>query len=120
MVEAMSWIGGLTGMVSFVGFIAFYLLNRQKLKADIRVTDADADIKSLSFLTAVVETLKKENEELRSRVKALEDEIHKMKSENGYLYKQIQIFKEALKCRVSCRKKVCPIDEKFNELGGEL
>lgn len=116
----MNWIGGLTGIVSFVGFIAFYFLNRQKLKADIRASEADTDIKSLSFLRTVVETLKKENEALSERVKALEDEINKMKLENGFLNKMGMIFKDALKCRLSCRKKSCPIEDKFKELGGEV
>jgi len=119
MVEIISWIGGLTGLVSFIGFIAFYSLDRKEKRARIRVQEADGDIKSLSFLTALVETLKKENEELKRRIKAVEDELAKMKEENGSIWAKLKIYILALKCRPECNKKKCPIEDKFKELGGE-
>lgn len=118
MEELVNQIGGLAGIASFIGFIAFYFLNRQKLKADIRVSNADADVKSLEFLTGITNELRRENDELRQRIKDVEFEIHQIKSKNGFLDRQVQCFKEAIKCRLICKEKDCPIEAKFKELGG--
>ena len=114
------WIAVGTG----VSGLAISILS---FRPDARLKKSQSDLNEQNILKGIIEELKDDGAKAKAqliehgaKIAKLEETIAEMRNENGGLLKRIAIMVEAFRCRVSCKRKSCPVEDKFKQLGGTL
>lgn len=121
LVQGINTVGGISGLIALVGFIAFYSVRIRKENAEARLKEKQGDSESIKPLMDIIEALKDENRRLaekmeanerlmNERVEKLEEEVKELRKQNGLKDFLLSVYEKASKI---CHK--CP----FIPAGGQ-
>jgi|SRR5574344_834147 predicted nuclease with TOPRIM domain len=113
LVQGINTVGGISGLIALVGFIAFYSVRIRKENAEARLKEKQGDSESIKPLMDIIEALKDENRRLaekmeanerlmNERVEKLEAEVKTLREQNGLKDFLIGVYEKASKMCHKC------------------
>lgn len=131
LVQGINTVGGISGLIALVGFIAFYSVRIRKENAEARLKERQGDTESIKPLMEIIEALREENRRLaekmeanekimNERVEKLETEVRELRKQNGLKDFLISVYEKAAKICHSCpfipMGGVCPAVSEYKSL----